>query len=153
LRLTPILPFLHLCLHLCLSHLQVTGELGGASALEVTRFFLVLMRQLNRTLCGGTCVYSRSRANPYAHTSSRCQAFLALLQVFGKVAPEVKHILCQDVTFFSHLSSQAVKRKPLLPQLTLTLFLLFLRPRCTRTRKRGVDPGLRNCCCKPMWSS
>ena len=68
---------------------QVTGELGGASALEVTRFFLVLMRQLNRTLCGGTCVYSRSRANPYAHTSSRCQAFLALLQVLGKVAPEV----------------------------------------------------------------
>ena len=47
------------------------------------------MRQLNRTLCGGTCVYSRSRANPYAHTSSRCQAFLALLQVLGKVAPEV----------------------------------------------------------------
>ena len=72
-----------------LFHHQVTGELGGASALEVTRFFLVLMRQLNRTLCGGTCVYSRSRANPYAHTSSRCQAFLALLQVLGKVAPEV----------------------------------------------------------------
>lgn len=38
-------------------------------------------------------MYSRSRANPYAHTSSRCQAFLALLQVFGKVAPEVKNTL------------------------------------------------------------
>ena len=47
------------------------------------------MRQLTRTLCGGTCIYSRSRANPYAHTSSRCQGFLALLQVLGKVAPEV----------------------------------------------------------------
>jgi hypothetical protein len=46
------------------------------------------MRQLIRTLCGGTCVYSRSRCNPYAHTSSRCQGFLALLQVLGKVAPE-----------------------------------------------------------------
>ena len=67
----------------------MTGELGGASALEVIRFFLTLMRQLTRTLCGGTCTYSRSRANPYAHTSSRCQAFLALLQVLGKVAPEV----------------------------------------------------------------
>jgi hypothetical protein len=33
-------------------------------------------------------VYSRSRCNPYAHTSSRCQGFLALLQVLGKVAPE-----------------------------------------------------------------
>ena len=68
---------------------KVTGDLGGASPLEVTRFFLPLMRQLTRTLCGGTCVYSRSRANPYAHTSSRCQAFLALLQVLGKVVPEV----------------------------------------------------------------
>lgn len=67
----------------------MTGELGGASPLEVIRFFLTLMRQLTRTLCGGTCTYSRSRANPYAHTSSRCQAFLALLQVLGKVAPEV----------------------------------------------------------------
>jgi hypothetical protein len=65
-----------------------TAELGAAQPIEVMRHFLVLMRQLTRTLCGGTSVFSRSRANPYAHTSARCQAFLAVLQVLGKVAPE-----------------------------------------------------------------
>jgi hypothetical protein len=70
----------------------VTADLADAVPLEVVRHFLVLMRQLLRTLCGGTCKYSASRANPYAHPASRCRAFLTMLQLFGKVCPEVNGV-------------------------------------------------------------
>lgn len=66
--------------------LQVTTDLSKGSALELSRHFYVLMRQLIRTMLGGCGTYSDRLSNPYKHTQTRCQAFLTMLQVIGKIA-------------------------------------------------------------------
>ena len=70
---------------------EAAAALQQASAIEVTKHFLVIMRILIRVLCGGTCRYKAEYSNPYAHPMPRCRTFLSMLLVFGKVSPDVHH--------------------------------------------------------------
>lgn len=64
-------------------------DLIKASPLEVVRHFLVLMRQMQRAMVAGTGIYDESYINPFKHFNGRCQAFLTMLQLFGKLAPDM----------------------------------------------------------------
>jgi hypothetical protein len=57
---------------------------------EATNHFLVLMRHLVRAMCGGNGLYNEVYTSPYEHATVRCQAFLTLLQLFGRLVPDVK---------------------------------------------------------------
>jgi hypothetical protein len=57
---------------------------------EGTNHFLVLIRHLIRAMCGGNGLYNDVYTSPYEHGLVRCQAFLTLLQLFGRLVPDVK---------------------------------------------------------------
>ncbi|KAJ1425170.1 hypothetical protein B484DRAFT_93409 [Ochromonadaceae sp. CCMP2298] len=67
--------------------LQATQDLCKAAPMELSRHFFVLARQLQRAMLAGTGAYSETFCNPYRHSPVRCQSFLTLLQIFGKIGP------------------------------------------------------------------
>ena len=62
-----------------------------ASSQECTKLFLPLIKLFLYTMTAGSCVYNELYSNPYKHTEVRCQSFLTLLQLLGKLLHEVKN--------------------------------------------------------------
>lgn len=71
---------------------EATMQLLQADSAEVGTFFFVIMRQLIRTMCSGGGGFSEINAvysNPSLHPIPRCRAFVTMLHMFGKVAPNI----------------------------------------------------------------
>ena len=66
--------------------LQVTRDLVYASPVSISRHFLIIMNQLIRTMLAGTGNMSELYSNPFKHDALRCEAFLAMLRILGKIA-------------------------------------------------------------------
>lgn len=60
-----------------------------ASTQQIITHFRVIIRILNRVLCGGNGIYSEGFSDPFAHSTLRCHAFLDLLHLFGCIVPEL----------------------------------------------------------------
>ena len=71
---------------------ECTMNLHSAAPSEVLQHFLLIMRHLMRVMCGGAGINIDDFKNPFDHPSSRCTAFLSMLQCLGKVAPDVYKI-------------------------------------------------------------
>ncbi len=67
-------------------------ELQLASTTEIGNHFMTLMRQLFRSLTGGSGVYSSQFSDPYINEELRCQAFLTMLDLFGRLVPDVTFV-------------------------------------------------------------
>ena len=62
------------------------ADLSKASSVEISRHFFTIMRELIRAMLAGTGVYDEFYVNPYKHNKVRCQGFLTMLQVIGKIS-------------------------------------------------------------------
>lgn len=68
--------------------LQATRDLVYANPVALSRHFPVVFTQLLREMLAGTGNVTELYSNPFKHDPLRCQAFLTLLNVLGKVASE-----------------------------------------------------------------
>ena len=82
--------------------LEALVKFPQASPLEATKHFLALIKSFFYSMIAGTGVFSEPFSNPYKHQEIRCQAFLTVLQLLGKLVSEAdSNENTQDKEFLS----------------------------------------------------
>lgn len=77
---------------------------------EISRHFLVILRQLFRMMSGGIGKFNFDYANPFSHPILRCTAFISLVRVLGIVEPQNYEDATESVlqAYVEHLFDEEV---------------------------------------------